>query len=103
MEIKILKNKNFIYKVKAGESLTDVSNKFNILENQIISDNNLSSRNLLEGDLLFISNQNTQTYIVKPLDNLEKIAKKLNVTTSEIISKNSLKTNNLFIGQKLVI
>lgn len=103
MEIKILKNKAFLYKVRENETLLDVSNKFNILESQIINENNLSSKNLLAGDLLYISMQNTRIYVVKPLDTIESVASRLRVSKSEIIAKNKLKSTNLFIGQKLVI
>lgn len=103
MEIKILKNKNFIYKVKENETLKDISNKFKILESKIMLDNCLTSKTVLNGDLLYIACQNSVLYVVKPLDNLEKIAKKLNVSVNEIIEKNNLQTNNLFIGQNLVV
>lgn len=103
MEIKIIKNKNFIYRVKEGETLLDISNKFKILESKLMEDNSLTSKTLLKGDLLYISCQNALIYVVKPLENLTTIANKLNVTKESIIEKNNLKSTNLFIGQKLVI
>ena len=103
MEIKLMKNKNFIYKVKKEETLTTIANKFKVLERDLIIDNNLSSTMLEEGDVLYISGENTLIYVVKPLENLETISKKLNVDKQVIIEKNKLKTKNLFIGQKLII
>lgn len=103
MEIKILKNKNFIYKVKENETLKDISNKFKVLESSLINDNNLTSKTLMKGDLLFIKSQNSLIYVVKPLDNLTKIAEKLKVSKESIIEKNNLKSTNLFIGQNLII
>lgn len=103
MEIKVIKNKNFIYKVKEGDTLLSVSNKFKILESTLIEDNCLQSSEILKGDLLYISCENAFIYVVKPLDNLKIIAQKYNVTPEYIQTKNNLKTNNLFIGQKLVI
>ena len=52
MEIKIIKNKNFIYKVKENETLLDISNKFKVLESKLMLDNSLTSKTLLKGDLL---------------------------------------------------
>ena len=103
MEIKVIKNKNFIYKVKNGETLQDISNKFKVLESTLMQENNLTSKTLLNGDLLYISCQNALIYIVKPLDNLDKISNKLNVTKEFLIEKNNLKSTKLFIGQKLIV
>lgn len=103
MEIKIIKNKNFVYKVKDNETIQSISNKFKILESKLIEDNALSSSELMKGDLLYISCENAHIYVVKPLDNLKKIASEFNTTELNLIEKNNLKTNVLFIGQKLVI
>ncbi len=103
MEIKIIKNKNFIYKVKENETLLDISNKFKVLESKLMLDNSLTSKTLLKGDLLYISTQNALIYVVKPLENINTIAKKLNVTKEQLIEKNNLKSTNLFIGQKLIV
>ncbi|MGN1208130.1 MAG: LysM peptidoglycan-binding domain-containing protein, partial [Christensenellales bacterium] len=96
-------NKNFLYKVKDGDTLKSISNKFKILERKLIEDNCLACEELMKGDVLYISCENAHIYVVKPLDNLNKIAKKYNVTSEYLIEKNALKTNVLFIGQKLVI
>lgn len=103
MEIKIVKNKNFLYKVKEGETLLSISNKFKILEKTLIEENHLASNQLLKGDCLFISCENAQIYVVQPLDNLNKLAQKFNVSPETIMQKNNLTSKTLFIGQKLVI
>lgn len=103
MEIKLIKNKNFYYIVKEGETLLNISNKFKILEKTLIEDNSLASSQILKGDCLYISCENAQIYVVKPLDNLEKIAQKFKVTPEFIKQKNHLLSNNVFIGQKLVL
>ncbi len=103
MEIKLIKNKNFLYVVKENETLKDVSNKFKILESKLIEDNCLSSSEILKGDVLYISCENAHIYVVKPLDNLTAIAQKFNTTVKNLEEKNNLKTKVLFIGQKLVI
>ena len=45
----------FIYKVKSGDTLTKISNRFSINQNKIINDNNLSNPfTLLVGECLII-------------------------------------------------
>lgn len=102
MEIKLVKNKDFIYRVEQNENLITIANKFKIPESRIVFENNLTSKELKQGDLLYISCENSHIYVVKPLDTIEKIANKFNVTKEFIIKKNNLKNNNLFIGQKLI-
>lgn len=103
MEIKLIKNESFIYKVNENESLLDISNKFKISESKLMKENNLTDKNLEKGDLLFIENENNFLYTVLPLDNLNEIAKKFNVTVKHIIEKNKLNNEHIFIGQILII
>ena len=102
MEIKILKNKNFIYKVD-NETLMDIVNKFKTNEAKIISDNKLTNKDIEKGDVLYIENENNLIYTVKPLDNLTKIAKKFNVSINYIKEKNNLINEHIFIGQILIL
>ncbi len=103
MEIKLIKNKNFIYKVQKNESLKDVCNKFKVLEKTLIEDNALSSCEIMQGDLLYIREENTYIHVVMPLETLSEIARKYSVSENYIIEKNNLKTKKIFIGQKLII
>ena len=103
MDIKILKNKNFIYKVENNESLTTVANKFNMSSMKLLQDNLISEKHLEKGDILFIQSENFFIYTVKPLDNLQKIAKKFNTSVQEIKDKNKLSNEHIFIGQILIL
>jgi len=103
MDIKILMNKNFLYKVKKDETLNDIATQFKTSETILINCNKLADNELEEGDILYIENENNFIYTVKPLDNLDKIAKKHNVSVDLIKSKNKLLTDNVFIGQVLII
>ena len=100
--MELIKNKDFIYRVKKGDSLQKISNKFNVMESKIIKDNNLTDKNIEEGDVLYIEEENSFTYIVKPLDTLVKIANKYNISVDYIIKKNQLENDKIFIGQILV-
>lgn len=103
MEITLLKNKNFIYKVQKDETLQSIANKFKMTESKLIQDNCLSAKKLEEGDILCILEENTCVYTVKPLDTLKKIAKQFNVSENYIIKKNELNNSYVFIGQLLII
>ena len=103
MNIILLKNENFIYKVKNGQTLKDVCNLFKISKSQLINDNNLTTEELSEGDCLFIREENKMQYVVKPAENIYDISKKLNVSVNYILQKNNLKSKHLFIGQILYI
>ncbi|MBE5746185.1 MAG: LysM peptidoglycan-binding domain-containing protein [Clostridiales bacterium] len=103
MEIEILENKDFFYKVKKQDTLNSVSNMFKISEGQIIKDNNLNSKLLEEGDVLYIKEENNFLYSVKPLDTLHSLSIKFGVSKEYIIKKNELTSNNLFIGQIIVL
>ena len=67
MEIKIIKNENFIYKVEEDETLLDICSKFKILESKIIKDNNLNNNVVKQGDLLYIEQVNNNIYFQKIL------------------------------------
>jgi len=103
MIIKTLQNKNFLYKVIEGESLLDIANKFKVNEAKIIKDNNLLSKSIEFGDVLYIESENNLIYIVKPLDTLKKIAKKYNISESFIKEKNKLTNEHIFVGQLLIL
>lgn len=103
MNIKIVKNENFIYKVCKEENVKDIANKFKLSEGILIKENSLNSSILEEGDVIFVNSENKYFYTVKPLDTINHIAKKFNVTTIYIKEKNNLLSNHLFIGQILII
>ena len=92
---------DIIYFVKSGDTLSSISTKFNIDSSQIIKDNNLTSNQVEDGDILWIRKKNSATYIVKPLDTLEKIAQRFNVSVEHIKQVNDIK--NVYIGQKIYI
>ena len=92
---------DIIYFVREHDTIYSISNKFNIDAKQIIEDNNLSTEEIAEGDILWIRKRNSFSYVVKPLDTLEKIATLYGVTVEHIKKLNN--TENLFIGQKIYI
>ncbi len=105
------------HKVRNGESLWTISQKYGVSINQIKSWNGLSSSNIKIGQNLKIgtktqaislakntsTNKSTKTHNVRSGENLSLIAKKYGITVAELKSWNGLQSNNLKIGQKLEI
>ena len=110
------KESNYItYKVKQGDSLYQIAQKYGITVNEIKNTNNLTSNLLQIGETLLIPTKKAEStplepsttdqtiYTVKSGDNLYNIARIYNVTVDELKKANNLNTNNLTIGQKLII
>ena len=106
------------HKVKNGESLTSISEKYRVKVTQIQKWNNLRSDKIDIGNSLRIylgssndedsprtvKNTNTTTkYKVKRGDNLGEISKKFDVTIAELRSWNNLKGNRIAAGTVLTI
>ncbi|CAH2212291.1 LysM peptidoglycan-binding domain-containing protein [Tepidibacter aestuarii] len=88
-----------IYKVNNGDSLYDISNKFNVSIDDIVKANNLPyyDKVAVGMNLLIPSNSNKVNknyfdYKVKVGDFLYKIAKKFNIDYKDIININNLKS-----------
>ena len=96
------------YIVKKGDSLWSISQKYNIIVNDLIKLNELDSITLQIGQELKVpkvelTNPNEEIYIVKKGDTLWSIAKEFDMTVSELKEINELKSNTLSIGQQLKI
>ncbi len=91
--------KNFFYRVQTNENILGIAEKFSVSPFQIISDNNLK-KDVLEGDVIFISKGECDSYKVAPHDTYFSVSRKLKV------SEESLKKLNgdlpyLFYGLNL--
>jgi lysozyme len=109
----ITKNNNtpmLIYTVKAGDTLYEISQKYNTTIDKIVSLNNIKNPNLIyPGQKLKLNSTSKENakltyYIVKSGDNLTKIANKYNISVNDLVKKNNIKNPNLiYPGQKLLI
>ncbi|MCY9375217.1 LysM peptidoglycan-binding domain-containing protein [Bacillus sp. T17B1] len=98
-------------KVKKGDTLWDLSRKYDTTISKIKSENNLRSDIIYVGQTLSIKGKSTSsnssssssssTYTVKSGDSLWKISKKYGMTVSELKKLNGLKSDLLRIGQVL--
>ena len=107
------------YKVKKGETLSSISKKYNVTEDELKASNNLKSNALRLGQNLQIAQAATQTsksaankeeaaatsisYKVKRGETLSSISKKYNVTEDELKTMNNLKSSAIRFGQELKV
>ncbi|MFA6026134.1 MAG: LysM peptidoglycan-binding domain-containing protein [Ignavibacteriaceae bacterium] len=109
--------KTFKYKVRRGESIGKIADKFGVKVNQIRKWNNLASNTIMVGEVLKIHNPESASmgdaisktpgiltnYVVKRGETVGKIAEQFHVAASSIRKWNGIKSNNILVGQKLKI
>ena len=98
-------NDYMIYKVEKGDSLWNISKKFNIDIDELIALNNLQDLTIKLGQELLVPKQviENEYYIVQKGDTLWSISKEYNISIDKLKELNNLKTNLLSIGQKLIV
>ena len=108
----------FRYKVRRGDTIGEIAQKFGVTQAEIRKWNGLSSNKLIAGKIIKIhSSANTPAlgdntiktsatvnyYEVKSGDTIEKIARLFKVSSASIIAWNNIKNNKLLVGQRLKI
>lgn len=98
------------YQVVAGDTLSDIANRFNTTVDELVSINNISNPNLIiVGQILKLKGNNlpsveNSTYIVQAGDTLSGIAQKYGTTYQELARINNIVNPNLIqIGQVIKI
>ncbi len=106
------------YKVKRGESLSTIADKFDVTIAQIRSWNNLKSNKIAAGQIINIKNSdavlslgdnntkkivNSNTYTIKKGDTIEEIAKNHNLTVDELKRINNLTSDKIAAGETLTL
>ena len=99
------KTKNDIikYKVKQGDSVTTLAQKFNITSNTIRWANDLYSYALIPGQTLTIPPVSGVIHTVQSGDTPNSLAKEYSANKEQIIAFNDAEINGLVVGQKIVI
>ncbi|MBY0517023.1 MAG: LysM peptidoglycan-binding domain-containing protein [Bacteriovoracaceae bacterium] len=101
---KVAKVKPIVYRLKSGETLTDVATWFNTSVTALKRENHINrGRNLHVGHKIRIPETKRGTYTVKRGDYLLKIAEKFNLNQTALMKLNDLKRARLFPGQRLVV
>lgn len=107
------------YKVQKGETLSSISKKYNITEEELKASNNLKSNTLRSGQSLQIAQVATPasavpsnkveleaksvSYKVKKGETLSSISKKYHITEDELKAMNNLKSSTIRFGQELKV
>ncbi|MDX9712056.1 MAG: LysM peptidoglycan-binding domain-containing protein [Ignavibacteriaceae bacterium] len=110
------------YKVKPGDSIGEIAERYGVKILDIQNWNNLSGNKILAGNTLKIysdanindiptetkttiksSKNNNQVYTVKKGESLFSIAQRYNTSVAKLKSLNNLKSNNIQAGQKLLV
>lgn len=106
------KGNKISHKVKAGDNLTSIADKYDVAVADIKEWNDITSDVIYEGQVLTIysdkqiTKDNTKkmkrtTYTVKAGDNLSGIADEFNVTVADLKKWNNLESDNIYAGQVL--
>ncbi len=113
-------NSTFRYRVRRGDSLSEIADKFGVSISDLMKWNGLTSNSIAAGKVLKIQsnnnpgttaygdNSNNRTanltyYKVKKGDTLGEIARKFKVKVSEIIAWNNIKNNKILSGSRIKI
>jgi LysM repeat protein len=94
------------YTVKAGDTLSEIAQKFNTTISRLVELNGINNPNLIQtGQVLKLDdNAKEKTYTVKAGDTLGEIAEKFGASVYEIAEKNNIKDINIiYVGQVLKI
>ncbi len=106
------------YKIKKGDSLGKIAQKFNVSIAQLRSWNSISGNKIAVGKQLIIHSKDVKTsigdnttrkdanvihYTIKPEETLSEIAEKFNVSVPNLKSWNNLKNTNITAGKSLTI
>ena len=112
------KNTIYKYKVKRGDNLSEISEKFGVTVPQLKKWNNISGDNIAAGKTLKIYNSTTSSsygdnttknssnvnyYKIKPGDSIGGIAEKYGVKVSDIRNWNNISGNKILAGSTLKI
>ena len=114
----ITKNNLYKYKVKRGDSISEIAEKFGVSINQIRKWNKISGNKLIAGKTLKIYNSTTSSsygdittknsanvnyYKIKPGDAIGSIAEKFGVRISDIQRWNNISGSKIIAGKTLKI
>lgn len=92
------------YQVRAGDTVSAIAERFNLLTDTIALTNNITNiRNLRQGSTILIPNQNGRLVKVNRNDSINSLANKYGVSWKSIADVNDLKSKNIMPGQTLFI
>ncbi len=90
----------FFYRVQKGDTVSSLSERFDVPQIKIISFNCLK-KEIEEGDMLYLEKEKAQTYRVGLFDTAKSVADKFNMTEKELLSLNGVEY--IFYGQTILV
>ncbi|RKL67511.1 hypothetical protein CR203_09180 [Salipaludibacillus neizhouensis] len=91
------------YKVKEGDSLYFLSQRYGISITELKNENNLLTNEIISGDYLVIPTNAKHSHTVKPGESLWSIATKYGMTIAQLQQKNYLSSFIVYPGQALAV
>ncbi len=92
------------YRVLAGDTISEIADRYNLSEGTLISYNNIPNvRRLLAGQLINIPNMDGIPYVVRENDNINSIAKDRGISVNSILDANNLDTDVIQPGMVLFL
>jgi LysM repeat protein len=93
-----------IHRVRSGDTLWSLSNRYGVRESDLRRRNGLREGKVLRsGTLIIIREALPETYTVKEGDSLVKIARKFGMETEELMARNGIDSGVLTPGLRLVL
>lgn len=113
-ETEILSEPKNYYIVRKGDTIADISAKFNLKIDDLMKSNNLKSDKIiigqklkiakpLENNNLNINTEKVKIHVVQKGDTLGKIAEKYRVKISDLRTWNNLRKNLIKVGQEIIV
>lgn len=100
-----IKNTNgpIVYKVKAGDNLTELARIFNVQLTKLKQTNKIRKGSILIGQKIVLPDSQKGIYVVRKGDHLHKLAKELNQPVEAMMKLNALSRKKIYPGQKLIV
>jgi murein DD-endopeptidase MepM/ murein hydrolase activator NlpD len=93
-----------VYQVRKGDTISGISNHFDITVDTIFSANGiLSAKSIQPGQLLKIPNQSGIVYQVREGDTVDSVAEKYNLSADRLVETNGLLSKSLVASSKIFL
>ncbi len=101
------------YKIKSGDSLSEIALRFGLSTDELKALNNMASNKIIAGKVLKLKANNVQTvqnevgekieYTVKNGDTISQIAESFGVLSRDVMRWNNMSTSRIVVGDNLIV
>lgn len=92
-----------VHKVAEGENLYTIAMEYKTTEQLIVEWNKLESNEVVEGDVIVVSNPRPETHEVEPGQTLEQVAELYSITLEELRSWNGIPETVTIVNGTLIV